>query len=222
MRSTSGRAIFGTAIFAVVGLLCPSGAAASTIQCCTISSDATPASQLQSTFDFQVSGATLTLTVDNDTVVPSQFNINEIYFDASPSVISLSLTSATHSDTVGNPPLGDVTSDWTPVFTDEMANGFGPFDFALFDGIGELNPAQIGPGENIEFVLSINGGVGTFTMADFGPLVAAKFVNGPDDPESPGNEDSAFATIPEPTTGLLLGMGLLGLAWHGRLGKGAI
>ena len=91
------------------------------------------------------------------------------------------------------------------------------FDFALFDGNGELNPAQIGPGENIVFVLSINGGVGTFSMADFGPLVAAKFVNGPDDPEDPGNEDSAFgANVPEPATGVLLGLGLLGVAWHRR------
>ena len=53
-------------------------------------------------------------------------------------------------------------------------------------------------------------------MSDFGPLVAAKFVSGPDDPESPGNEDSAFGTIPEPAMGLLLGMGLLGLAAHRR------
>ena len=214
-------ATFGTAIFAVVGLLCPSDAAASTIQCCTISSDATPASQLQSTFDFQVSGATLTLRVDNDTVVPSEFNINEIFFDASPSVASLVLTSATHSDTSAGNNLGDVFGSWQPVFTDEMANGFGPFDFALFDGVGEENPAQIGPGEEIEFVLSINGGVGTFSMADFGPLVAAKFVNGPDDPESPGNEDSAFGTVPEPSTSLLLGIGLTGLAAMRRRGAKA-
>ena len=66
------------------------------------------------------------------------------------------------------------------------------------------------------FVLSINGGVGTFTMADFGPLIAAKFVNGPEDPQKPGEEDSGFGTIPEPTTGALLGMGLLGVAWHRR------
>ncbi len=197
-------------------LVSPAAATASTIQCCTFSSDATPAAQLQSTFDFQVSGSTLTLTVDNDTLAPNEFNINEIYFDASVSVTSLSLTSATHSDNSAGNNFGDVTSGWQPVFTNQMADGFGPFDFALFDGQGELNPAQIGPGENIEFVLSINGGVGIFSMDDFGPLVAAKFVNGPDDPEDPGNEDSAFGTIPEPTTGALLGMGLLGVAWHRR------
>ena len=201
---------------AAVGLLVAPAATASTIQCCTISSDATPASQLQSTFDFQVSGSNLTLIVDNDTVSPSQFNINEIFFDASGSVTSLSLTSATHSDDSAGNNFGVVTSAWGSVLTGQMADGFGSFDFALQDGVGETDPSVIGPGENVTFVFSINGGGGTFSMADFGPLVAAKFVSGPDDPEKPGFEDSAFGTIPEPSTALLCTMGLVGLAWHGR------
>ena len=50
-----------------------------------------------------------------------------------------------------------------------------------------------------------------------GYQAAAKFVNGPDDPESPGNEDSAFgAVIPEPTTAMLLGTGLLLLSLRRR------
>lgn len=50
-----------------------------------------------------------------------------------------------------------------------------------------------------------------------GYLAAAKFVDGPDDPESPGNEDSAFgAVIPEPTTAMLLGTALLLLSLHRR------
>jgi hypothetical protein len=209
----ASRTHLGAVIFAVFGLVFASDAVATTIQCCTISSDATPASQLQGTFDFQVSGATLTLTVDNDTVAPNDFNINQIFFDASGSVTSLSLTSATHSDNSAANNFGDVTSDWAPVSTDEMADGFGSFDFALFGGVGETDPALIGAGEDIQFVLSINGGVGTFTMADFGPLVGAKFVSGPDDPEAPGSQDSAFGTVPEPSTAVLLGAGLLGLAW---------
>jgi len=183
---------------------------ASMIQCCSITSDATPPSQLDSTFDFQVAGAVLTLTVDNDTLAPNEFNINEVFFDASLSVTSLTLTSATHSA------AGNVLGDWQPVLTNQLANGFGPFDFALTDGVGETDPSLIGPTENVIFVMMINGGVGNFTMADFGPLVALKFVSGPDDPESPGNEDSAFGTIPEPSPTLLLGLGLLGLGLRQR------
>ena len=52
-----------------------------------------------------------------------------------------------------------------------------------------------------------------------GFLAAAKFVNGPDDPESPGNEDSAFGTVvPEPGSGMLVGLGLAGIAWWRRTG----
>ena len=185
-------------------------ASASTIQCCSISSDATPASQLQGTFDFLVAAAVLTLTVDNDTLAPNEFNINQIFFDASASVTSLSLTTATHSV------AGDVTTDWAPVLTNQMPNGFSVKDFALKDGMGETDPSVIQPGNDVEFVFSINGGVGTFTEADFGPLVAAKFVHGPDDPEAPGMEDSAFGTISEPSNALLCAMGLIGLAWQGR------
>jgi len=195
-----------TTLLTLTVLLVAGTASASAIQCCSISSDATPASQLDATFDFQVAGAVLTLTVDNDTLAPNEFNINQIYFDVSASVTSLSLTSATHSL------AGDVTSDWAPVLTNQMPNGFPVMDFGLKDGMGETDPTVIQPGENIQFVFSINGGVGTFTMADFGPLVAAKFVHGPDDPESPGFEDSAFGTIPEPSTAILLSLGLIGLA----------
>ena len=115
--------------FVAIGLLLAPAATATVVACCTISSDATPASQLQATFDFQVSGSTLTLNVDNDTVAPNQFNINEIFFNASGSVTSLSLTSASHSDTSALNNFGDVTSGWAPVDTSVMVNGFGIFDF---------------------------------------------------------------------------------------------
>jgi hypothetical protein len=199
-------------IVASVFVLAPA-ASASTIQCCTISSDATPAAQLDATFDFQVTGAVLTLTVDNDTLAPNEFNINQIYFDATASVTSLSLSTATHSF------AGDVTSDWAPVLTNQMPDGFSVMDFGLADGMGEMDPSVIQPGENIAFVFSINGGVGTFTDADFGPLVAAKFVNGPSDPEPPFSEDSAFGTVPEPSTAVLLSLGLVGLSARRRLAQ---
>jgi len=187
-------------------------ASASTIQCCSISSDATPASQLQATFDFQVAGSVLTLTVDNDTLAPSEFNINQIYFDASDDVTSLALDAAAHSL------AGDVASDWGPLLTGDRPGGFSALDYSLQAKGGQKSPYLIQPGEEIAFVFTINGGVGSFSMSDFGPLVAAKFVSGPDDPEAPGSEDSAFGTVPvpEPSTTVLLSLGLAGLSFRRR------
>lgn len=211
MRS-KGRLTSLSVTAIVAALLLAPAATAATIQCCSVSSDATPTSQLDATFDFQVSGAVLTLTVDNDTLAPNEFNINQIYFDASPSITSLVLDSATHSV------AGLVTGDWSPVLTNEMPDGFPAKDFGLRDGMGETDPSVIQPGNDIVFVFTINGGVGTFTDADFGPLVAAKFVNGPDDPESPGFEDSAFGTnVPEPSTAVLFMLGLVGISLRGKL-----
>ena len=215
--SQRGRLVTGAAVLVglLVTLMLPAGqASATTIQCCSLTSDATPVSQLSSTFDFSVAGAVLTLVVDNDTVVPNEFNINEIYFNTSLSVTTLTLTSAAHSDNSAGNNFGNVFAQWEPVLTNQMVDGLGVFDFALNDGMGELNPAQIGPGEDITFVLDINGGVGVFDMGDFGPRIAAKFVNGPDDPESPGDEDSAFGAIPvpEPSTVLFLASGLAAMA----------
>jgi hypothetical protein len=193
----------------VLALVFVAGAAsATTINLSGVSSDATPASQLDASFDFSVTGTTLTLTVTN---TGSDFNINEIYFNGSDDVTSLSLTSATHSA------QGDVTAIWGPVEPGSAADGFGAFDFALTDGVGETNVNIMEPGESIVFMFSITG-AGAYTDADFivgnvnDYLAAAKFVNGPDDPESPGDEDSAFGTVPEPSGLALLALGAAGLA----------
>ena len=194
---------------AVLGTLVASGAGATPVECCDASSDATPASQLDITFDFSVAGTTLTVTVTNDDGGGFGFNVNEIYFNGSDDVTSLSFSSATHSV------AGDVTAAWAPLDSNTMVDGFGIFDFGVSDGVGETNPNVIGPSESIAFIFTVNAGLAD---ADFivangqGYLVAAKFTNGPDDPEDPGNEDSAFgAATPEPGVLGLFALGLAGL-----------
>jgi hypothetical protein len=202
--------LFAASLATALGFAAP--ALATTISLSSDSSDATPASQLDADFDFSVSGSTLTLTVSN---TGSDFNINEIYFNGSGLVSSLSLTSATHSV------AGDVSAAWLPIEPNSMADGFGTFDFALTDGVGQNNPNVMNPGESIVFVFAITGS-GGYADADFivangsGYTAAAKFVNGPDDPESPGDEDSAFGAVPEPLTAWLLAVGLGGLLAAGR------
>jgi hypothetical protein len=180
-------------------------AQASTIVCCDASSDSTPAGDLNATLDFVVVGTTLTLTVTNDTAGLGDFNINDIYFNTTVDVTSLTLTSATHSI------LGDVFVHWDPVMTNEMKDGFGIFDYSIQDGIGETDPWLVTPGDSIVYELTI-GGTGPFDMSDFGVAngdgytLGAKFVNGPGD-------DSAFgANVPEPSTALLVGLGSVMLA----------
>jgi hypothetical protein len=194
-------------------LLGVSTAQASTINLSSVSSDATPASSLSATIDTQILGGdTLQLTVTNDTTAPNEFNINQVYFNGSDDVTSLVLSTATHSD------IGDVLGDWAPVVHVAGANGFGDFDFGLLDGEGENDPWLIGPTESIVYVLAITGNCATAydcTMDDFnvgnanGFTFAAKFVNGPDD-------DSAFGTVPEPATALLVPLGLGLACWRGR------
>jgi hypothetical protein len=194
--------LYRAPVLSALALVFAAGAAsATTINLSSVSSDATPASQLDASFDFSVAGTTLTLTVTN---TGSDFNINQIYFNGSDDVVSLSLASATHSA------AGDVTSVWAPVEPGSSADGFGAFDFALTDGVGETNVNIMEPGESIVFAFSITG-AGAYTDADFivgnvnDYLAAAKFVNGPGD-------DSAFGTVPEPGTLALLALGAAGLA----------
>jgi hypothetical protein len=189
-------------LLALAALALSTSAGATPVTLSTASSDSTPASDLDATFDFNVVGTNLTLVVTNDTTAPNEFNITEVYFNASDAVTDLTLTSVTHSVE------GDVMSGWLPLLTDVMADGFGDFDFGLADGTGEPSISLIGPTESVSFVFSITG-TGPFTNADFlnqlsttGWEAAAKFVNGPGD-------DSAWGAVPEPSTGLLLASGLL-------------
>jgi hypothetical protein len=215
--------LFTPVAIGLVVLLGPSMAQALPIALSEMSSDATPAGDLDAIADFSiVGGDELVIVLSNTTTAPDEFNMNELYFNGSSDVTGLTLTSAMHSAN------GDVLVDWTPVLTSQMADGFGVFDFQLMDGTGEVNPAQIQPGTSITFTLDILGACALALDCDAfddflsvenaqGKAVAAKFVNGPDDPESPGDEDSAFgasSAVPEPgTLGLsVLGLGALALA----------
>lgn len=214
-------AVLGVVVSAI-GLSIASTASASTITLSDVSSDATPASTLDATLEFNVlGGATLELIATNLTTAPDLFNISELFWNGSSNVSGLTLTAATHSIE------GDVFAGWLPVTTGMVADGFGSFDFSLMDGVGEGNPNVMGPTESITFLMTITGtcaGTLSCTMADFivanggGFVGAAKFVNGPDDPEAPGFEDSAFGAtvIPEPTSALLIGLGLAALSGRRR------
>ena len=223
LRSTrlSVFALF-VVVVSAIGLSIASTASASTITLSGVSSDATPASTLNATLEFNVlGGATLELIATNLTTAPDLFNISELFWNASSNVDGLTLTAATHSV------INDVFDDWDSVATGMGADGFGNFGFSLMDGVGEGNPSLIGPQESITFLMTILGtcaGTLSCTMADFivangsGYIGAAKFVNGPDDPEAPGFEDSAFGAtvVPEPTSALLIGLGLAALSGRRR------
>jgi len=206
-------------------LLWAPGAFALTVHLSGVSSDLTPASQLDATVDFQVgefdagnAGDELQIILTNPSLGSggdALFNINQLFWNGSASVTSLSLLSADHSVN------GDVAGLWGPVEVGQSADGFGPFDFALLDGVGQMSPGIVMPGQSLVLVLAITS-AGAVTASDFvtpngmGYTVAAKFVNGPDDPEAPGMEDSAFGTVPEPGTAVLLGLGLTALAARRR------
>jgi hypothetical protein len=215
-----------TPLLAVLALLSLTGPAhATTIVLSSVSSDGTPASQLDAELDFTVVGATLTLTVTNP---GSDYRISELYWNAADNVTGLSLVSATHSVE------GDVANPWSPVGTNKKAGGFGRFDFSLTARGGRDQSSQIGPGEVVVFEFDISG-TGPFAMDDFavanaeGLLAAAKFQGGPPDaecaeaiiptqkcPQGVLTEDSGYGGVPEPATGLLMALGLLSVSAAGR------
>ena len=192
---------------------------ATTIVLSTHGSNGTDPSVLDATLQLNAIGNVLKVTVTNDTTAPDTFNINQIYFNASSDVLGLNLTSAVGSVD------GNNLDFWT-LATDASADGFGTYDFALLDGV-DGQPSVITPGETQVLNLVITCGANaTCDMSDFGrefsvippgdtpALAAMKFVSGP-------NGDSAFgATVPEPSTAMLMAFGLLGLLGLSRRSTG--
>ena len=186
-----------------VASACAHGASASIITLSDFSSEpGIDPSELSATLDFQVAGNFLTLTVTNDTPSPTdEYNINQIFFNASANVINLAVSS--------------FPGQWELDTAGTMVDGWGVFDFMVFhDDVQHhllLPGAQkvyvfsfdgIGITEN-DFVLELSDASGDPGNLD--PMIAAaKFIQGP-------NDDSAFGAVPEPgVLALLVVAGLVG------------
>ena len=181
-----------TAISCVSIGYCVGSAQAGLITLSTFSSDETDASFLDATMDFVVFGSTLMLTVNNTTIAPNEYNINEMYFNGGGGVTGLNVVTM---------PTGWMLDDSGTA----AADGFGMFDFALLDGTGG-DKSLIMPGETLLFEFEI---LGSGVMDDFTtnfsdpppghvPMIAAaKFISGPGD-------DSAYGAIPAPGAAIVL------------------
>jgi hypothetical protein len=205
-------------------VLCANPAVAqTTIACCSVSSDQyeliepTHPAQLQADFSFELTSGPvavaegdlfeLTLAVANRTDVSgfdALFNINAIFFNGMPDVLSLALVSVT--DDIGGLNGGprDATASWghamvppgsqgagTLLEKAESVGGMDDFRFSLWEGQGLNDPNVIQSGETSEFVLNVLAPSGvSLSEADFDVVfvnkrgkpagqnvVAAKFVS---------------------------------------------
>lgn len=159
---------------------------------------------LAATLDFEVDGSTLTLSVSNDS---GSFDITGFYFNVTMSVAALSLMSGPQDWK-----LEDQFKKGAPTDTGE----FGVFDYIVWVKGKKAKNGKLEAGDVATFVFGISG-AGPFSAADFtseisrvdegevAAWVAARFG---------ADKNSPIGAIhaPEPTTGLLVGLGICLLA----------
>lgn len=180
------------------------------------------AAELSGTVTFDVVGTNLNITLTN--TATNELTISELYFSVSGAVTGLSLTAANHSvegDVLAGWNLNTSTGQGGPTHGD----GMGIHDYSLIDGVG-MSADKVGVGETIVFTLAITGS-GSYTMSDFVQwseqtpsndqiltFATAKWTNGDGSSNFPfENNDSAFGgVVPEPSTALLVSLGLIGLS----------
>jgi hypothetical protein len=203
-----------------LAVLWPFQATGTSINLSGASSDNTPAEALFATLEFDVVGSVLRLTVRNRTDESNvsfgtgEYKINEIYFNATPNVSALSLTS---------PATG-----WSLETNKKGGGAFGRFDFALIGNLGRGVHENVEAGASLVIELDISG-TGPFDMTDFASepsrippgtmpsIVQAKFVQGPGDDSAFGASGSGYVggpggpvDVPEPGAALLVAAGLIG------------
>jgi hypothetical protein len=187
----------------------------------------TPPDALLANLEFVVTApGTLELTVDNTfaNVYGNDYDITDLYFNTGPDIVASSLA-------ITSPPTD---AGWA-LFESVTPTGpmLGTFDYHVqVTGDINTNTATVESGsiQTLTFSFSCEA-LAVCNMDDFvvdnaaGKAVAAKFQNGGEyfDEEFPGGNDSAFGAsgegfppVPEPGTALLVGGGLIGLAYAGR------
>jgi len=219
-------AVAGLGLIALFALLLPLSASALSITLSTMSSESeeggTPSSPLDGIVGFEIgefdggnAGDEIRLTFENTTsggFGAGDYDVSEIWLNLSTEITIGSVLSPASGANLGwdlvAPPATGVA-------------GFGDFNLgvALFGNVN-VNPDLILPGETATILISFSC-AGTCDESDvinnaMGKAAAAKFING--GPAYGDNDDSAFGAspVPEPSTALLVGLGLVGLSAHRR------